>query len=151
MERLSLLGLLLVSAASAAGVRPITEAQIARIFEREKGGAEFVPGYSLASRLGVPTSASKPYRVHFLAREFSDVDGVEHFLARSKEGGDYLIVVQTRAPLTYIHADANLNFVGAARYDRIGDEDSLAALSREEGAAALSRELTRWAAHADAK
>ena len=149
MQRFSLFGLFFCSAAASAQAPLITPAQVANVFERQKDGGEYVPGYDLSLKLGVPTDAQNPYQVHYFARAFTSDDGVEHSIGRSKETGDYLIVVRNKTRLSYIHADRDFKFVGGAYY-RYKESDPPRTIRPEETAVALLRkELIFWAGLAD--
>jgi len=151
MTRSSLACLLLCSFVSAADGPPLTVAQTARIFDQpgvEKEGAEYVPGYPLALQLAIPTSEKNPYQVHYVSRHFIDDDGTDHALARSKELGDYLIVVESKASISYLHAGRNFMLVGTGFYRR-GDTDPRAISPGEKAAALFKSELALWAVRAD--
>jgi len=143
--------LLLCSVVAAADAPGLTAAQAAKIFDQpgvEKDGPEWVPGYELARNLGIPTSQKDPYQVHYFSRHFADEDGTDHALARSKELGDYLIVVTSKTSISYLHADKDFGLV-ATNFFRRGDSESHPIAPEEKAAALFKAELALWAVRAD--
>ena len=113
---IALLLSLVVSAASAADAPAVTAAQAEQILDRveQTGDSVISPGLDLAIKLDLPTGKADLGKTRYAARRHFTKNGDEHGFGRSKETGDYLVVVKTKEKVSYVRADKTLKFIAAA-------------------------------------
>lgn len=145
-----LAALLAVPAAAGPAERlPFTPGQLARLVEGiDEQGSSNVPGPELCAALGLKEDPKNPYRIKYPSRVDAPKGGPERMFGRSKETGDYLLVVTTKARKYYFRMGADLKLAGWASYKLRGD---LLPLDPVDADLLFKREAAFWAEWVDKK